>query len=107
MAAPCGERRYTAGRARAFGAPRGRDPQRRTRRQGAPRAAEGPTADLGEERYADEPERALDIAAHERCLEPKDAIPRAYERRIPTGVGAGTLGVVNAIDLDDEALRGA
>ena len=33
-------------RARAFGAARVRDPQRRTRRQGAPRAAEGPTACL-------------------------------------------------------------
>jgi hypothetical protein len=40
--APCGERRGAAGRARAFGAARARDPQRRTRRQGAPRAAEGP-----------------------------------------------------------------
>jgi hypothetical protein len=38
--------RRAAGRARAFGAARARDPQRRTRRQGAPRAAEGPTAPL-------------------------------------------------------------
>jgi very-short-patch-repair endonuclease len=40
----CGARRRAAGRARAFGAARARDPQRRTRRQGAPRAAEGPAA---------------------------------------------------------------
>ena len=45
-AAPYGERRCTAGRARAFGAACARDPQRRTRRldDEPPRAVEGPTA---------------------------------------------------------------
>lgn len=100
------ERRGAVGRARAFGAPRDRAPQRRTRRQGAPRPAEGPTADLGKKPCADESRGTFDIARDKRTFEPRhpEATPR--EGRIPARVSATVLVVVRAIDLAHEALTG-
>ena len=90
------------GRARACGAPRDRGPSTpdAAPRSEPPRAAEGPTAELGEERCADTSEGTFDIAHDKRCFEPENAISGACERRIPARVGAGTLGVIDAIDLE-------
>ena len=82
------DRLSTAGRARAFGAPRARDPQRRARRQSAPRPAEGPTVDLGEKRRFDQSQRTFDVVCDERRFEPHDGIARALERGITPRVRA-------------------
>jgi len=70
-----------------------------------PRAAEGPTAALGEKRRPDESECGFDIADNERRFNAKHAIARALQRRIAARVSALATGVVRAIDLNHEALR--
>src|SRR6185369_17162558 len=94
------------GRARACGAPRDRGPS--TPDAAPKRAARGGGSNsrLGEERSADTSDGTFDIAHDERRFEPENAISGADERRISARVGAGTLGVVDAIDLEHETLRG-
>jgi hypothetical protein len=48
----------------------------------------------------------LDIADNERCFEAHDAIAGALERRITARISMPTLGVICAVDLNHELLRG-
>jgi len=50
---------------------------------------------------------ALDIAHHERRINPNDVIAGTLERGIAAGIGAAAFGVIRAIDLNNETLRGS
>jgi len=50
---------------------------------------------------------ALDIAHHERRINSNDVIAGTLERGIAARVSAAPFGVIRAIDLNDEALRGS
>ena len=64
-------------------------------------------ARLAAKRGANTVEGAFDVADDERGFEPHDAIAGALERRVTARVSTPTLGVVRAIDLNHEALRGS
>ena len=60
-----------------------------------------------DERRANATYGELDVADHERRFDANAAISGALERRITTGVSASALGVILAVDLNHETLRGS